>query len=126
LADINAQLTVNQIYNEFAFRNLGRDAPRVHPVITLIGEEWGRMECANEDTLNFDAFSTARWIDKCKQKQAEQVEDEAQLPEPLTTIKLTMLLRDLVERGDCHRWWLPSQMDVYSEEEDEEMSDPGA
>ena len=102
----------------------------MHPIITLIGEDWFRMEEEHKETLNLSTFSTDLWTERCRQLEITH----PHLPRRLTMIDLRTLIKD----QQCRRWWLrgtPDEVEDESEEdelaheseddEDDDMDDPG-
>jgi hypothetical protein len=110
-------MLVNEIFDQHEILYAAEDFPRVHPIITVVGEEWGRMEEENRHTLNFHAYSSAQWLDRSSVTKLKQTE----WPTRLTMTSLPKLLK----YQKCHCWWLPGASHEQEDEEDDNMNDPG-
>jgi hypothetical protein len=87
---------------------------RIHPIITLIGEEWDRAGDART-AADFSAFSIAKVSELCASVEAEHPKWNAKL--------FKTDLPTLLEAQDSVHWWLPGEEEEDEEEEEEEEED---
>ena len=100
------QDSVNEIFDEESH------TLRIHPIITLIGEEWQRAGEQNT-TPNFNAFSLAKVATQCKLGAAEH-------PQWISKLHRVNLSHLLWSQNSVH-WWLPGEkMDEEEEDNDDD------
>jgi hypothetical protein len=90
--------------------------PRIHPAITLVGQEWRRAGEAKV-APDFDAFSCDKIARLCKVGAAAN---------PRYPVKLHMAnLSNLLWAQNSVHWWLPGEEDEEEDDDDEDEEVPG-
>ena len=94
--------------------------PRLHPIIELIGEEWGRA-LDTGTPVDFNYFSIDNVNKRCTSGEAEHPTWN-----PKLNAKNLHLLLGLQNLDVRHRWWLPGTSDPHEmeDEEDEPEEEP--
>jgi hypothetical protein len=99
------------------FKEAGAAVPRVHPVITLVYDEWRRAAATNRGP-DYSAFSMAKIVNRCKSYAKEHPRWHADLSR--------QDLDTLLDDEDSDQWWFPGDQDddgEYEEEEEEYEED---